>query len=232
MNSYNKLHSYITSQEYKNDMLYKVDNEKDFFNYLHDAEPSTENYKFRHGPNAVKMGAWRWKGIFTHLEKFKSLLFDSNLKGVDLGGASNPISPILDIVDIQPTDLYGNKVKYSSLKDIPKPIDFIYSSHTLEHILDLDQIVSDMFKSLKPQGILALNLPSYSCKRWRANGGHIHKGLGGTPHLHTFKLSSTKVNEVIDSLVDIDSILIKHKFNITLAEYTGDDSIVIFAQKP
>jgi len=228
----NKIYDYITSPSYKNDMLWGVKNLEEFNNNLYDAEPSTENYKFRHGINAKKMGAWRWKGIFTYLDRFKSLLFDKNLKGVDLGGASNPISPLLDIVDIQPIDLHGNKVKYSSLLEIPEPIDFIYSSHTLEHISNLDQILSEAFQVLKPQGTLALNLPSYSCKRWRANYGHIHKGLGGTPHLHTFKLSTTKVDEDIDNLIDIDTILVKHNFNIEIAEYTGDNSIIIFAKKP
>ena len=55
--------------------------------------------------------------------------------------------------------------------------------------------------------------------------------MGGTPHVHTFKLSKTKVDEEITNLLDIDSLLKKFGFKISLAEYTGDNSIIIFAEK-
>ena len=46
------------------------------------------------------------------------------------------------------------------------------------------------YNNLMKDGILALNLPAYTCKRWIANTGHY---MGGTPHVHTFKLKKTKI---------------------------------------
>jgi len=55
--------------------------------------------------------------------------------------------------------------------------------------------------------------------------------MGGTPHVHTFKLSKTEVTEDIPKLLDIDKALEKIGFNVTIAEYSGDNTIVIFAEK-
>ena len=114
------------------------------------------------------------------------------------------------------------------LDEIDYDLDFIFSSHTLEHIPNLEEILQQMYDNLVKDGILALNLPAYTCKRWIAKTGHW---MGGTPHVHTFKLSKTKVDEDITNLLDIDSLLEKFGFKISLAEYTGDNSIIIFAEK-
>ena len=114
------------------------------------------------------------------------------------------------------------------MSEVDYDIDFIFSSHTLEHIPNLEEILQEMYDNLVDDGILALNLPAYSCKRWIAKTGHW---MGGTPHVHTFKLSKTKVDEDITNLLDIDSLLEKFGFKISLAEYTGDNSIIIFAEK-
>ena len=95
-----------------------------------------------------------------------------------------------------------------------------------------------MHKSLTDDGILALNLPSHSCKRWWADTGNW---MGGTPHVHSFKLSKTtspyythadtQQYKDIPNLIDIDTLLEEKGFNIALAEYSGDNNIIIFAEK-
>ena len=85
-----------------------------------------------------------------------------------------------------------------------------------------------MYANLSPDGILALNLPSYTCKRWWADTGNW---MGGTPHVHTFKLKKSEVSEKIPKLINIDELIVNHGFNIALAEYAGDNNIIIFAEK-
>ena len=220
---------YLKSQEYTNDMLTGYTGFHDqFIAELYDAEPKTNNYNIRHFELVHKLGCWRWKGIFTYRETFIDLIFNKELKGIDFGGSQRPIASHLDIVDIESTDFYGRPVKYHSLDEVDYDIDFIFSSHTLEHIPELDQILNQIYNNLTKDGILALNLPSYSCKRWWAHTGNW---MGGTPHVHTFKLKKTKVNEDIPGLLNIDEVIENKGFKIALAEYAGDNNIIIFAEK-
>ena len=220
---------YLKSQEYINDMLLGYNGTYDQFNSeIYDAEPKTNNYNIRHFQLVNKLGGWRWKGIFTYRETFTQLIFNEKLKGIDFGGSQRPISSHLDIVDIENIDFYGRPIKYHKLSDVEYPIDFIFSSHTLEHIPNLEDILEEMYDNLVNDGILALNLPSYSCKRWWANTGNW---MGGTPHVHTFKLKKNDVKENIPKLINIDELLEKKGFKIALAEYAGDNNIIIFAEK-
>ena len=41
-----------------------------------------------------------------------------------------------------------------------------------------------MYDNLTKDGILAINIPSHTVKRWWANTGNW---MGGTPHVHSFK---------------------------------------------
>ena len=230
---------YLLSHTYVSEMLsYYNGTQNDFNNFLYDAEPKTNNYNFRHFQLVNKLGGWRWKGLFTYRETFTDLIFNKNLKGIDFGGSQRPISEHLDIVDLEDKDFYNRKVKYKSLDEVEYDIDFIFSSHTLEHIPNLEEILKQMYDNLTEDGILALNLPAYSCKRWIANTGNW---MGGTPHVHTFKLKKTKIDGNTEmwqpllkesaNLLDIDSLIEKIGFKIALAEYTGENSIVIFAEK-
>jgi SAM-dependent methyltransferase len=220
---------YLSSQKYIDDMLIGYNGTyTQFINEIYDAEPKTNNYNIRHFQLVHKLGGWRWKGIFTYRETFTQLIFNKNLKGVDFGGSQRPISSHLDIVDIENTDFYGRPIKYHSLKEVEYGIDYIFSSHTLEHIPNLEEILEEMYDNLVEDGILALNLPSYSCKRWWGDTGNW---MGGTPHVHTFKLKKTEVTEDIPCLLNIDELLEKKGFKIALAEYSGDNNIIIFAEK-
>lgn len=224
---------YLLSDDYVNDMMVNTDmSYDDYIKFLFDAEPSTFNYVYRHNPKASdiskKLGGWRWKGLFTYRKEIVPILYDNNLKGVDFGGSQRPISNHLDIVDLEQKDYYNRPIKYNSLKQIEGELDFIFSSHTLEHIPNLEEILDDMFQSLKNGGKLILNLPSYTCKRWRADSG---QDMGGTLHVHTFKLSKTELTDNIKHLINIDSLLKDKGFNIEVSEYTGDNSIIVICKK-
>lgn len=220
---------YLLSDNYINDMLIGYNGSYDDFIYeLYDAEPKTNNYNIRHFQLSQKLGGWRWKGIFTYRETFINIIFNDNLRGVDFGGSQRPISSHIDIVDIESIDYYNRPIKYHKLLEVEYPIDYIFSSHTLEHIPNLGDVLEEMYDALVEDGILALNLPSYSCKRWWANTGNW---MGGTPHVHTFKLKKSNITEKIPNLINIDELLEEKGFKIALAEYAGDNNIIIFAEK-
>ena len=227
MNEVNK--DYLLSGNYIKDMMIEFPGSvEEFINFKFDAEPKTNNYNFRHFRLNHALGGWRWKGVFTYRELFVNLIFNEKLRGVDFGGSQRPIAKHVDIVDIEDIDFYKRPVKYKNLSEVEYDIDYIFSSHTFEHIPNLDEILDQMYANLSPDGILALNLPSYTCKRWWADTGNW---MGGTPHVHTFKLKKSEVSEKIPKLINIDELIVNHGFNIALAEYAGDNNIIIFAEK-
>ena len=227
MNEVNK--DYLLSGNYIKDMMIEFPGSvEEFINFKFDAEPKTDNYNFRHFRLNHALGGWRWKGVFTYRELFVNLIFNEKLRGVDFGGSQRPIAKHVDIVDIEDIDFYKRPIKYKNLSEVEYDIDYIFSSHTFEHIPNLDEILDQMYANLSPDGILALNLPSYTCKRWWADTGNW---MGGTPHVHTFKLKKSEVSEKIPKLINIDELIANHGFNIALAEYAGDNNIIIFAEK-
>jgi len=222
---------YLNSNDYVNDFLLYKDQHKNYNSYMNfkdDAQLKTDNYSYRHFKMNTLLGTWRWKGMFTYKDKILPIIFNKNLKGVDFGGAQCPVSRDIDIVDIDNKDIWGRPIKYKNLKDINYKLDYIFSSHCLEHLPELSKFIEQFYNSLKDNGKLILNLPAYTCKRWRGKNGHW---MGGTPHLYTFALEETKIEEEIDTLVLIDTILKIYNFKINIAEYTGDNSIIIIAEK-
>lgn len=218
---------YLRSDKYTEDMLSGSEKSlEEFSSFLYDAEAYSDNYRIRHFSLSRRLGGWIWKGIYLHRRRFVSLLFNKDLRGVDFGGASRPILADLDVVDLKDFDCYNRRVKYRSISEVKGSLDFVFSSHTFEHIPDLGDSLQQIHSKLKVGGILALNLPSYTCQRWRA-----FSGSANIDHVHTFKLMKTNVDEELPHLVDIDFLIENAGFNINIAEYTGDNSIVIFGEK-
>jgi len=184
---------YLLSDKYVQDFLVGYSGDLDsFLQFHHDADQSTGNYNTRHYPHGehVKvLGGWRWKGLFTHRELFVEKIFSDTLKGVDFGGSQRPIAKHIDIVDIEDKDYYNRPVKYKKLSEVEYNIDYIFSSHTLEHLPNLEEILGEMYDALGDNGTLLINVPAYTCRRWQAGMG---LSMGGTPHLHTFKLKKNR----------------------------------------
>lgn len=231
---------YIESQEYINDMLNGITvSQEDYLKFHYDAEPRTANYTHRHNVIRKKLGTWRWKGVFQFKDILSPIIFSKDLRGIDFGGSQRPISYDVDIVDVENTDDLGRPVKYNSMDDLDFKPDFIFSSHTLEHLDDLDFYLKKFHEKLKPNGHFITLIPSYSCKRWHANTGNWmgNEATKGTPgalaalHKHTFVLNKTNWEFMgLNSPVEIDTKL-KEYFNLKIIEYTGDNSIFILGTK-
>ena len=133
------LKQYLQSNQYIEKMLTNTTLDE-FLLTTNDAEGTgNNNYNFRHHVNfRNEIGVWRWKPMFINRLFLIDTIFNEELYGLDFGGASAPVSPLVDVVDIQTTDVFQRPVRYNSLNQTEQKADFIITSHTLEHIQDLD----------------------------------------------------------------------------------------------
>jgi ubiquinone/menaquinone biosynthesis C-methylase UbiE len=74
-------------------------------------------------------------------------------------------------------DVVGNPDKVCDLSSYPWPFDDnsadeIFSEHFLEHVLDYDRTILEMYRILKPNGKLCFRVPHFrsACTPW-----HLHK---------------------------------------------------------
>lgn len=193
---------------------------------LNSAEWQTPNYRWRHFKRNHILGAWRWLGVY---ENSKFLL------PLDFGGARGPISLEVAICDRLERDIFGRPVAHASLDAVPdEAFDFVWSSHTLEHIRALDDTLAALVDKLKPGGTLALLLPAYTCTRWRAGTHAYADGKGDSSHVHTFYLAlDPNVPPELradPAAVPIDVQVRRHAV-IEQARMVGDNSIWIVARR-
>lgn len=220
----------------KNIFFKKVKNTDGYFDIKDDASRLTEDYEYRHGigkyrkmPNGKKeLGAFRWKGIFEHFNYINKFIKEK--KCLDFGGAACPISKSVPVLDLLKDRFDGGRVEYNSFESLDYNPDFIFSSHCLEHIQDINNILYQMNNHLSNDGVIFLHLPAYSCKRWRPS---YHKNKRYGDHVWSFTLSedNQKIEKTdIDKNIEID-VLCKQYFNVTDAKYCGDNSIIIIGKK-
>jgi predicted SAM-dependent methyltransferase len=116
-------------------------------------------------------------------------------------------------------------VPVGKLSDLKEKQDYIFSSHTLEHISNLEEVLLEMTKVLKDNGKIIFHVPAYTCVRWRY-GIHVNKAFND--HHWSFHLKSDQVS--LDHALAIDETVAKF-FTIEKAAYTGDNSIIIFGKQ-
>lgn len=218
---------YILGDRYTRKMLKRFDGSASSFSErIDDAERQTANFHYRHHRVNRLLGCWRWKGLWQKRALLAPIVFDGSLRGLDFGGANGPVSLHTCIVDFDTRDTFGRAVNIHSLDDLTGPFDYLFTSHTLEHIENLDQVLTRMQGLLKPAAALFLHLPAFTCTRWRPG---IHRHQRFNDHHWAFALSSdTGAVPALDRLILIDRAL-SHYFDVHSAEYVGDNSIFIHA---
>lgn len=178
----------------------------------------SKNFMHRMG-NEYGLGAWRHWGTYENRELILKYTHNPNLKGIDFGGALGPISPYADIVDIVRRTNYGLTIKTPNLSIYAdNSIDYIWSSHALEHTDNMVKILYKMKDILKPNGTILFLLPAYTCRRWRPLVTNTHK--------YIFCLSDDDATSI-----SIDKLLETIGFSIKKIYYCGDNSIFIHAKK-
>ena len=123
-----------------------------------------------HGPDAVRrLGAWRWRLMQRNSERLLPLL--EGRRVLDFGGAAGPVGYGCDIVD------HGADMR--ALYDADGTYDTIYTSHTLEHIVDLDLALLCIREKLAAGGYLIAHVPSWEKEALRhANWPHHYQTFG------------------------------------------------------
>lgn len=213
---------FLRSEAYAELMYRDVPYNRDYG--LHEAQTATKSFMFRAFKADRVLRAFRWRGIQEHLDLILDRFASSPGPVVDLGGAASPFGLGSVIVDRLPRDVDGRAVPYTSLDELPEQPGLVISSHTLEHVPQLETELERIVATLLPGGTLIAHVPSFSCERWRA-GIHSHASFGD--HVWTFGLRDTPdLPPGLQRYVEIDALLADRFEEVELARYCGDDSIL------
>ena len=194
---------------------------------LHEAQTYTRSYVHRHRSRLSRLGVWRWRGLQENLDEVLPLVSDPARTVIDFGGAGCPLGFHSVVVDKRTRDSAGRPVLHSSLESFPGEVDVVFACHVLEHLPDLEDVVAEMRRKLRPGGSLIVLVPSFSNEGWRA-GRHRHEGFGA--HVWTFGLSSRPAPMPLRSYANIDEVLAR-SFTVLRAAYVGDDSIYCLCRR-
>lgn len=210
---------YLMSDDYLNEM-------RKFLPYpgsfdLHEAQNNTSSYRYRHHSQIKKLGIFRWRGIEKHKDFLIEIFSDPKKLIIDLGGAACPVGFNTEVMDIEEFDLYNNKVKYNSLDEIKEKVDVVFTSHTLEHIPEIENFIVKIKNIIKKDGLFIIHVPSFFCEDWRVG---IHHDAKQGDHVVTFGTSKVDKPNGLNNYCDIDVLMEKY-FRIDTVEYCGDDSI-------
>ena len=194
----------------------------------HEAQNETRSFRLRHREQARTLGAFRCRGIHENLAEILRLVGDAQGPVVDFGGAGCPLGLGSVVVDLLETDALGRPIQHHDLADFAGQASVLFTSHTLEHIADLDAAVESIARALAPGGTAIIHLPAFTCERWRA-GDHHNRQFHD--HVWTFGLSGSAVPAKLGHYCEIDTVLARH-LSIERIGYCGDDSIFCLAGRP
>lgn len=114
-------------------------------------------------------------------------------KGIDIGADKWPFPGAIPIQN----EVHQNANKLDSFEN--DSLDYVFSSHCLEHVDDWKGALNLWITKLKPGGILFLYLPHKSNKLWRPGGPWVGMGHKWVPtHQKIIKFISTKGMGIIE----------------------------------
>jgi len=88
-------------------------------------------------------------------------------KGGDVGAGLFPFS------NARPID-YGEE-RAEKIREADGSLDYVFSSHTLEHVDDVDAVLAEFYRVLRVGGILFLYLPHPQSEMWRTAVFRFHR---------------------------------------------------------
>ncbi len=111
-----------------------------------------------------QVGAWRWPLVSKHRDRILELIKQDYV--IDFGGSAGPIGYGSLVVDRQS--------HHVGLDDVPGDADCIFTSHTLEHVVDLRCCLAALFAKLRLFGHLIVHVPSFANAGLRAENWPHH----------------------------------------------------------
>jgi predicted SAM-dependent methyltransferase len=94
--------------------------------------------------------------------------------------------------------------EYNALNFPYNDLDYIFSSHCLEHLYDWVDVLDYWTSKLKPGGILFLYLPDYSQEYWKPWNNRKHKNIF-TPEIIADYMNDKKYKNIFKSGVDLNN---------------------------
>jgi SAM-dependent methyltransferase len=132
--------------------------------------------------------------------------------GIDIGGKPDPLSLHLavfpNISSVKIWDLEDGDAQY--MNGVPgETFDFVYSSHTLEHMQNATEALSNWFRILKPGGHLIISVPDedlYEQGDFKNKFNKHHKHTFTIHKVNSWSIASVNILDLIASLGDRQQI--------------------------
>lgn len=148
-------------------------------------------YLYQHPDLKRTPGGWFYKGKFypdyLSVGGASGAIFREALKfcqgrGIDIGAGLWPLP------GSTPVDLERGPGLGKALSDFAdNSLDYVFSSHCLEHIEDWRKALTDWVKKIHPGGILFLYLPHPDCAIWHPGSPFVGDGHKWVPTLEVIK---------------------------------------------
>jgi SAM-dependent methyltransferase len=132
------------------DLIYKITPKpiwnisRDIYHYLLKRKYRKGRRPFVYGETSKAKNRRLKEGFF---EKY------CNGRGIDIGYGGDPVLPNIDVWDIE----HGDAQYLNGITD--NQFDFVYSSHTIEHLKDPAEAIRNWWRVLKKNGYLILYIP-------------------------------------------------------------------------
>lgn len=184
-----KIFSKCSLKKYKNEYWYldPMPSESDLKNYYESLYWNSRNEKNMGVNTRDLLHLLIIKKYIPEFKKGKSFL---NF-GAGHGGMSHLAwSNGLNVLNVEPSGLpnfYSNSwITYNLISQIPdKSIDILYASHSIEHVQNIDNFITEVKRILRPKGICFWEVPNARCK---INGVYARKKKVVIPHTYDFNI--------------------------------------------
>lgn len=153
-----------------------------------------------------------------HNPNFITRYFVGN--GIDIGGLPDPLNLYVElfplIKSVKIWDLSDGDAQFMH-NVLDESLDFVVSSHCLEHLVDPVEGIVNWFRILKPGGHLVITVPEedlYEQKVWPSNKNHDHKWTFTIWKESSWSPKSINVLDLVKTLgpsVDVRSIHVEDK---------------------
>jgi len=143
-----------------------------------------------------KPGGWEWKGKFypdyltvggACFGAFRPASEWCRREGIDIGAGGWPFPGAKPIDPLW----YPDGLKLEQVP--PSSQDYVFTSHTLEHIEDWRGAVREFISKIKPQGFIFIYLPHPDCGLWRMENPFMRRYHSWVPEPSLVKKALTSL---------------------------------------